>query len=88
MGFFRKSSILGLDIGSHSIKLVEVKHTRGGPIITFAKSVPIAREQEEDTDYVADIAIGEALHELLGKSKLFYRRIITALSIVCFPGKY
>jgi len=71
---------LGLDIGSHSIKLVEVKHTRGGPIITLAKSVPIAREQEEDTDYVGDIAIGEALRELLGKSKLRSKRVITAVS--------
>lgn len=80
MGLFRQNSILGLDIGSHSIKLVEVKHTRGGPVITCAKVVSIKREQEGDTEYIADIAIGEALRELLGKSKLRSRRVITAVS--------
>ena len=41
MGIFSQSSLLGLDIGTHSIKLVEVKHSRQGPVITFAKAVQI-----------------------------------------------
>ena len=81
MGLFGQNSILGLDIGSHSIKLVEIKHTRGGPIITCAKSVLIVHEQEEDTEYIADIAIGDALRELLGKSKLRSKKVVTAIPL-------
>lgn len=74
MELFGRSS-LGLDIGSHSIKLIEVRYTRESPVITCAKAVPIARERED-----RDIAISEALRELLGKLKLRSRRVITAVS--------
>ena len=81
MGLLRQSSLLGLDIGSHSIKLVEVKRTREGSVITCAKAVPIKREQEDDTgEYVADIAIAEALRTLLSKSKLRSKRVVASVS--------
>jgi len=68
-------SILGLDIGSHSIKLVEVKHTRGGPIITCAKAIAIAHEGE-----VTYNDISRALRKLLNMSKVRSKYVITALS--------
>ena len=80
MGLFNQDTILGLDIGSHSIKLAEVKHTREGAVITCAKAIQISREQEKDTEYIADIAIADALRELIDKSTLRSKRVVTAVS--------
>jgi len=74
LAFFNRS-ILGLDIGSHSIKLVEVKRTREGPIITCAKSVSIA--YEEEATYTE---ISKSLHKLLGMSEVRSKQVITAVS--------
>ena len=72
---FLEHSILGLDIGSHSIKLVEVKPTRRGPIITRAKVVSISHGEE-----ATDAEISTLLHELLDISKVRSKRVITAVS--------
>lgn len=74
VGLFSRS-ILGLDIGSHSIKLVEINRTRGGPIITCAKAVSMAHEEE-----ATDAEISKSLRKLLDMSKVRSKRVITAVS--------
>lgn len=74
VGLFSRS-ILGLDIGSHSIKLVEVKRTRGGPIITCAKAVSMAHEEE-----ATDAEISKSLRKLLDMLEVRSKRVIAAVS--------
>lgn len=74
VGLFSRS-ILGLDIGSHSIKLVEVKKTRGGPIITCAKAVSMAHEEE-----ATDAEISKSLRKLLDMLEVRSKRVIAAVS--------
>lgn len=70
LGFFDRS-VLGLDIGSHSIKLVELKKTRGEPTLTCAKAFSIGHETEPTaTD----------LRRVLDISNVSSKRTITALS--------
>lgn len=49
------SETIGLDIGSHSIKLVGLKMTSKGPVITHAgiKEIPYG-EEKEDLDFVSE----------------------------------
>ena len=46
---------IGLDIGSHSIKLVGLKMTLKGPVITHAgiKEIPYG-EDREDLDFISE----------------------------------
>ncbi|MFQ6044391.1 MAG: type IV pilus assembly protein PilM [Candidatus Poribacteria bacterium] len=73
--FFWNRSILGLDIGSHSIKLVEVKHTKEGPIITCAKAISMEHEVEDSYTEMR-----KSLRKLLGTLKVRSKRVVTAVS--------
>ena len=75
--FGSSKSILGLDIGSHAIKLVEVKHAKGGGVITYAQSMPIPHREMDEP--VSQEAIREALQALVRQSKTRGRRVITAV---------
>ncbi len=78
MGIFGiNTSIVGLDIGAHSIKLVEVKHGKKVPVITYAQSMPIPRAGTDEP--ASEEAVGEALRELIRQSKMRGKRVVTAV---------
>jgi type IV pilus assembly protein PilM len=75
--FLRPKPILGLDIGSHSIKLVEIKHTNEGPVIAYAQRVPIP--QTENDPLIVEDAIRETLQTLVRSDKMRGKRVVTAV---------
>ncbi|MCZ6676884.1 MAG: type IV pilus assembly protein PilM [Candidatus Poribacteria bacterium] len=78
MGFGRRKSVLGLDIGSHAIKLVEIKHTNKGPVITHVQSRSIPQVEDDEQDPAG--ATRETLHTLVDEAKLRGKRVVTAVS--------
>ena len=72
-----KRNILGLDIGTHSIKVVEVKRTKNGPTVTFAHNQPIV--PIGDSENAKEEATREALETLVSEGKLRKRRVAVAV---------
>jgi len=70
-------SVLGVDIGSHSIKLVEVKHTKEGPMITFAQSATIPQVEGDELAHME--AIRDTLNTLVTESKIQKKKVVIAV---------
>ena len=58
-------SLLGLDIGSQSIKLVQLEQTREGLVVRRAGSCPTPREALRNGAVVDTVAVAEAISSLL-----------------------
>ncbi len=47
------SELIGLDIGSHSIKVVGMKMTSKGPLLTYSETKRIPPDRKGDPDFIA-----------------------------------
>lgn len=63
--FSGTSETVGIDIGSHSIKVVEVVNTRNGYLLTHAGSTPTPPDAIKQGVVDNQLAVAEAIHTLL-----------------------
>jgi len=63
--FSGTSETVGIDIGSHSIKVVEVVYTRNGYLVTHAGSTPTPPDAIKQGVVDNQLAVAEAIHTLL-----------------------
>ena len=68
--FGRKRSLLGLDIGSHEVKAVELTEHRDQVVLTGFGHAPV-----EDKDMLKD-----TIHDMLRRSGIRTRKVVTAVS--------
>ncbi len=67
--FSRKKPLLGLDIGTHSIKLADIDMVKGAAKLRAFFSLPSPVEAMEGSDIVDSESVGRVLSDLLSRSK-------------------
>ncbi len=69
------SSAIGVDIGSRTITVAEVKSGRGGTTVTNFGGVELPRDVVREGEILDPPAVAEALRELVGTAKLGGKRV-------------
>lgn len=77
---FGKSSIVGLDLGSSSIKLVEADKKRSGWVIRSFTSVNLPEDSIVDGEIVNHSAVVEAIKNLIKESSVGAKGVCTSVS--------
>lgn len=82
MSFFssKSGSLLGVDIGSTSIKLVQLSRSRAGYKLVAFAMVPLPRDAIVENTVIDSAAISEALAEALKRARPSTRRAALAVS--------
>ena len=78
--FSARKELVGLDIGSSSLKLVEIQEAKAGYVITHFSETPLKRGIIEDGVLVDLDALTEAVKTLFKQTGLHGRAIVTSLS--------
>jgi len=73
MIFKKSDTVLGLDIGTHAIKLVEMSHSSKGSVITNCGYVPVPQDKPE-------YDISDDLKDCLSKHNIRTKRAVIAVS--------
>ncbi len=71
--------LLGLDVGSHVIKLIGVTHERGGAQLAMVETATLPPDAVRDGEIVDAGAVVDALRELSQRQALPTRRVATAI---------
>lgn len=80
MVFFKKKEVVGLDIGSHSIKLVEIKETgKGMELINFGV-MPLKPEAVVDGAIMDASIIVDTIQNLIEVQKVKTKDVVTSVS--------
>ena len=79
-GFGKGRGIVGLDIGSNSVKAVELKRTKRGYQLLHFGMLPLPSEAIVDGALMNSNAVVDAITELLQKEKIKTKEIATSLS--------
>lgn len=79
-GLGNAPSIVGLDIGSSSIKLVEVTKKRSGYVMTNFSSVPLPEDTIIDGDIVNHTAVVEAIQAVVKEAATKSKQTCTSVS--------
>ena len=78
--FGKKKTTVGLDIGSSSIKVVELSHDRSGDrLVNFGVSEPLS-EAIVDGEIMDRQLVHEAITNLLESRQIRNRQVVTAVS--------
>jgi type IV pilus assembly protein PilM len=80
MFFLRKQPLVGIDIGSHAIKLVQLKRMSKGYQLLHFGIMPLAPESIVDGVIVNAGAVVEALRNLVQMEKIKAKEVATAIS--------
>ena len=80
MAFGGKKGIIGLDIGSNSIKVAELKETKKGYFLENFGEVPLPPESIVDGALMNSPAIVEAVETLIGERKIKTKDVATSVS--------
>ncbi len=78
--FKKQRTVVGLDLGSHSIKAVEIEFTSSGPrLVNFGISEPLA-EAIVDGEVIDRELVVESLRNLFESRKFRSKRVVAAVS--------
>jgi len=80
MAVKKKNQLVGVDIGSHSIKVVEIDQTNRGRILKNFGAIGLARNAIREGDIVEMTVVAEALKKLFKNLKIRNRNVSVALS--------
>ena len=80
MIFGKSKNLVGLDIGSSSVKLVELKTTKAGDELVHFRMVPLPPEVIVDGAILNSSAVVEALNEIVVSEKLKNKNVATSVS--------
>jgi type IV pilus assembly protein PilM len=80
--FAGKKQVVGLDIGSSSLKLVEVLDSADGYLLNHFSQIPLPRGIIVDGLLVDQRALTEKIKELFKKSGCSKKAIVTSLSAI------
>ncbi len=80
LGFGKSRGIVGLDIGSNSIKAVELKRAKGGFQLAHFGMLPLPSEAIVDGALMNSNAVVDAIIELIQKEKIKTKDVATSLS--------
>ncbi len=78
--FGGSKNLVGIDIGSSSIKLVEVRQNKKGISLLHFRMVPLPSETIVDGAIMNSAAVVEALNELLAQEKVKTKDVATSVS--------
>jgi type IV pilus assembly protein PilM len=80
MGLFgRKSTTVGLDIGSGLIKLVAITHSANGPILTKVAFTPIGHDAIVEGEIMDPGIVAEAIKGLMSQAGVKTKSVVTAV---------
>lgn len=80
MALKKKNQLVGVDIGSHSIKVVEIDQNKRGRFLKNFGSIGLARNAIREGDVVEMEVVAEALKKLFKNLKIKNRNVAVALS--------
>ncbi len=80
MGFGKKNQLVGVDIGSFAIKVVEIEQTKKGRFLKNLGMIGLPRNTIREGDIVEQNVVAEALKELFKNLKIRNRNVAVALS--------
>jgi len=80
MALKKKNQLVGVDIGSHSIKVVEIDHNKRGRFLKNFGAIGLARNAIREGDIVEMEIVAEALKKLFKNLKIRNRNVAVALS--------
>jgi len=80
MGIFAKKGLIGLDIGSSSIKVVELDLERKGPKLRHFGMVPLPPEAIVDGAFMDSASIVESIRSLLGGMKVKTKKVAVSIA--------
>ncbi len=80
MSLFSSAYSLGLDIGSSALKLVELKETKGGYVVTRCDFQEIPPDSIVDGQIINYQSVSAALEELLKRAKPHTKRVTTSIA--------
>lgn len=80
MGFGKKNQLVGVDIGSFSIKVVEIEQTKNGRVLKNFGMIGLPRNVIREGDIVEQEVVAEALKTLFKNLKIKNRNVAVALS--------
>ena len=73
-------SVVGLDIGSSQIKVVEMKRSGGGVEITAMEVAPTPLQAMENGEITDAQMLGRVVKELLSKAKISAKKVVSSVS--------
>jgi type IV pilus assembly protein PilM len=80
MGLFgRKSTTVGLDIGSGLIKLVAITHSAGGPVLTKVAFTSIGHDAIVEGEIMDPGIVAEAIKGLMAEAGVKTKSVVTAV---------
>ena len=80
MLFKGKKDVVGIDIGSSSIKLVELKEAKGGYQLVNLGMVPLPAEAIVDNAIMDSGAVGDGIRNLVESHKIKTKNVATSIS--------
>jgi len=80
MGFGKKNQLVGVDIGSFAIKVVEIEQTKKGRFLKNFGMIGLPRNAIREGDIVEQEVVAEALKELFKNLKIRNQNVAVALS--------
>jgi type IV pilus assembly protein PilM len=79
-GFGGNKALVGLDIGSSSVKVVELKKARGGLELVHLGVEPLASDIVVDSMIVDSGSVSNAISKLFGENGIKSRAVVTSVS--------
>jgi len=76
----KKKDVIGLDIGSNSIKLVELKEDKNGHKLQNLAISPLPPEAIVDGALMDSVTIIDAIRDLVANSKIKTKDVVTSVS--------
>jgi len=80
MGFGKKNQLVGVDIGSFAIKVVEIDRNKKGLFLKNFGMIGLPRDAIREGDIVEQAVVAEALKELFKNLKIRNQNVAVALS--------
>ena len=80
MAFGKKNQLVGVDIGSYAIKVVEIDQTKKGRFLKNFGMIGLPRNAIREGDIVEQEAVAGALKKLFGNLKIRNQNVAVALS--------
>jgi type IV pilus assembly protein PilM len=80
MGLFgRNTTTVGLDIGSGLIKLVQISHASGGPILTKVAFTSVVNDAIVEGEIMDPAIVQEAIKGLMASAGIKSKKVVTAI---------
>src|SRR5919107_2420286 len=80
MGLFgRNATTVGLDIGSGLIKLVQISHASGGPVLTKVAFTSVVNDAIVEGEIMDPAIVAEAIKGLMASAGIKSKKVVTAI---------